>query len=113
MVRRIFLMALQGKSTLDITKTLNGEGIPTSTGKHWLKSTVHRILSNEAYTGTLVWGVDAKDGAPPVRVEKAFPAIVSQQEFRRITRSLRSKAPGQGQSQAGIQPLPTQRLGEM
>ena len=52
-VRRIFQMALQGKSTLDITKTLNGEGIPTSTGKHWLKSTVHRILSNEAYTGTL------------------------------------------------------------
>ena len=92
-IRRIFQMALQGKSTLDITKTLNGEGIPTSTGKHWLKSTVHRILSNEAYTGTLVWGVDAKDGAPPVRVEKAFPAIVSQQEFRRITRSLRSKAP--------------------
>ena len=92
-VRRIFQMALQGKSTLDITKTLNGEGIPTSTGKHWLKSTVHRILSNEAYTGTLVWGVDAKDGAPPVRVENAFPAIVSQQEFRRITRSLRSKAP--------------------
>ncbi len=28
-IRRIFLMALQGKSTLDITKTLNGEGIPT------------------------------------------------------------------------------------
>ena len=47
-IRRIFQMALQGKSTLDITKTLNGEGIPTSTGKHWLKSTVHRILSNEA-----------------------------------------------------------------
>ena len=31
-IRRIFQMALQGKSTLDITKTLNGEGIPTSTG---------------------------------------------------------------------------------
>ena len=54
--RRIFQMALQGRSTLDITKTLHGEGIPTSTGKHWLKSTVHRILSNEAYTGTLVRG---------------------------------------------------------
>ncbi len=92
-VGRIFQMALQGKSTLDITKTLNKEGIPTSTGKHWLKSTVHRILSNEAYTGTLVWGVDAKDGVPPVRVEDAFPAIVSQQEYRRVSRSLRSKAP--------------------
>ena len=28
-----------------------------------------------------------------MRVEDAFPAIVSQQEFRRIVRSLRSKAP--------------------
>ena len=46
-----------------------------------------------AFKSMLVWGVDAKDGAPPVRVEKAFPAIVTKQEFRRITRSLRSKAP--------------------
>ena len=92
-VRRIFQMALQGKSTLDITKALNGEGIPTSTGKHWLKSTVHRILSNEAYTGTLVWGANAKDGADPVRVEKAFPAIVSKTRFRRVNRQLRRRAP--------------------
>ena len=92
-VRRIFQMALQGKSTLDITKTLNGEGIPTSTGKHWLKSTVHRILSNEAYTGTLVWGAEAKDKADPARVEKAFPAIISNAQFRRVNRKLRSRAP--------------------
>ncbi len=104
-VRHIFQMALQGKGTLDITKTLNVEGIPTSTGKHWLKSTVHRILSNEAYTGMLVWGVDAKDGAPPVRVENAFPAIVSQQGFRRIVRSLRSKAPAR--VTPGEHPAPT------
>ena len=36
--------------------------------------------------------MDAKDGASPVRVENAVPAIVSQKEFRRIARSLRSKA---------------------
>ena len=46
-----------------------------------------------AFKSMLVWGVDAKDGAPPVRVEDAFPAIVTKQEFRRITRSLHSKAP--------------------
>ena len=92
-VKRIFDMALQGKSSLDITKTLNAEGVASPRGKRWLKSTIHTILSNEAYTGTLVWGVDAKDGAPPVRVEDAFPAIVTKQEFRRITGSLRSKAP--------------------
>ncbi len=92
-VERIFGMAEVGRGILDITRTLNDEGIANPTGRLWSKNGVHIILSNEAYTGTLVWGVDAKDGAPPVRVEDAFPAIVTKQEFRRITRSLRSKAP--------------------
>ena len=92
-VERIFGMAEVGRGILDIIRTLNDEGIANPTGRLWSKNGVHIILRNESYTGTLVWGVDAKDGAPPVRVEKAFPAIVSQQEFRRITRSLRSKAP--------------------
>ena len=92
-VRRIFDMALQGKSTLDIAKTLNAEGIPTSNGKKWLKTTVHFVLTNEAYAGTVVWGEKAKDGAPPVRVEDAHPGIVSKQEFRRIARMMESRAP--------------------
>ena len=92
-VRRIFDMALQGKSTLDITKTLNAEGIPTSNGKKWLKTTVHFLLTNEAYAGTVVWGANAKDGAPPVRVEDAHPAIVTKQEFQRIAKMMQSRAP--------------------
>ena len=92
-VRRIFDMALQGKSTLDIAKTLNAEGIPTSNGKKWLKTTVHFVLTNEAYAGTVVWGEKAKDGQPPVRVEDAHPGIVSKQEFRRIARMMESRAP--------------------
>ena len=92
-VRRIFDMALQGKSTLDIAKTLNAEGIPTSNGKKWLKTTVHFVLTNEAYGGTVVWGEKAKDGQPPVRVEDAHPGIVSKQEFRRIARMMESRAP--------------------
>ena len=93
MVRRIFDMALQGKSTLDIAKTLNSEGIPTTNGKKWLKTTVHFVLTNEAYAGTVVWGEKAKDGAPPVRVEDAHPGIVSKQEFRRIAKMMESRAP--------------------
>ncbi len=58
---------------LDITRTLNAEGIPTTNGKPRLKTTVHRLLTNEAYSGDLVRGRNAKDGAPPVRVEDAFP----------------------------------------
>ena len=92
-VRRVFDMALRGKSILDITKTLNSEGIPTTNGKKWLKTTVHTMLANEAYTGTVVWGTNAKDGQPPVRVEGAHPAIVSKREFRRVKRLLASRAP--------------------
>ncbi len=92
-VRRIFNMALRGQSTLDIAKTLNSEGIRSPRGKKWLKTTIHRMLGNEAYTGTLVWGTTAKDNAPPVRVENAFPAIVSLQEFQGAAGMMRSKAP--------------------
>ena len=91
--RRIFDMALQGRSTLDIAKALNAEGIPTTTGKKWLKTTIHAILTSEAYAGTVVWGTTAKDGQPPVRVEDAHPAIISMQEFRRIARMMQSRAP--------------------
>ena len=92
-VRRIFDMVLQGKSILDVTKTLNAEGIPTTNGKKWLKTTIHSMLDNEAYTGAVVWGTNAKDGQQPVRVEDAFPAIISKQEFRRAKKLLGSRAP--------------------
>ena len=92
-VRRVFDMVLQGRSILDVTKTLNAEGISTTNGKKWQKTTIHAILGNEAYTGTLVWGTNAKDGADPVRVEDAFPAIVSKQEFQRAKNLLVSRAP--------------------
>ena len=71
-VKRIFQMTLQGKSTLDIAKTLNAEGIPSPDGKRWVKTTIHRMLLNEAYTGTLVWGTVAKDDAPPSASRKHF-----------------------------------------
>ena len=92
-VRRIFDMVLQGSSILDVTKALNAEGVASPRGKQWLKTTVHNVLLNEAYTGTLVWGTTAKDGAPPVRVEDAHPAIVSKQQFQRAKKLLGSRAP--------------------
>ena len=92
-VRRIFEMALQGGSLLDITRTLNDEGIASPKGEPWLKTTVHTMLCNEVYAGALVWGAGAKDNAPPVRVEKAFPAVVSKPKFRQVAGLLRSRAP--------------------
>ena len=91
--RRMFLLALAGNSVLDIAKALNEDGIPSPRGKKWLKTTVHKLLVNEIYTGTLVWGVNDKSGAPPVRVEDAYPAIVSREEFERVGQALQDRAP--------------------
>ena len=92
-VRRMFDMSEAGKSTLDIARILNDEGIASPRGKPWGKTSVHAILINETYTGTLIWGVNAKDGADPVRVENAFPAIISTAQFNRVSKLLRSRAP--------------------
>ena len=43
--------------------------------------------------GTLVGGANAKDKAEPVRVDKAFPSIVSKARFRRVSKLMRSRAP--------------------
>ncbi len=94
-VERMYRMAESGKSILDIAKTLNKEGIASSKGKLWSKTVVHSILTNETYTGTLVWGLQAKDKVTPVRVENAFPAIVSKSCFRKVGGLLRSRAPSQ------------------
>ena len=41
----------------------------------------------------MVWGQKARDGQEPVRVENAFPAIVSRQEFQRVRKLLEARAP--------------------
>ena len=66
-------MVLQGKSILDVTKTLNAEGIPTTNGKKWLKTTIHTMLSHEAYTGSRGLGIQRqRRSSEPVRVENAL-----------------------------------------
>ena len=92
-VRRIFDLAEAGTGMLHIARALNDEGIASPAGKLWSKNGVHFILRNEVYTGTLVWGANAKTKAEPVRVEKAFQSIVSRAKFNRINALMRSRAP--------------------
>ena len=54
-VKRIFEMAEAGNGMVNITSTLNDEGVASPRGKLWGKTSVHSILINEAYTGTLIW----------------------------------------------------------
>ena len=67
-------------------------GSPLGAAGRWNQSVVHYLLRNEAHTGTLIWGKNAKDGAPPVRVEDAFEAIVTRELFSRVDHELRAKA---------------------
>ena len=91
-VKSAFDMAEAARGMLYIARALTDEGIASPTGKVWSKNGVHLLRRNEAYTGALVWGTNAKDKAGPVRVEKAFPSIVSKAQFGRVKRLMRSRA---------------------
>ena len=63
-VNRMYDMAEAGNGTLEIIRTLNNEGIASPRGKLWARTSVHNILTNEAYTGTMLWGVNATSTKP-------------------------------------------------
>ncbi|MDO9580840.1 MAG: recombinase family protein, partial [Bacteroidales bacterium] len=97
-VRRIFEMALKRIGCKQIASTLNREGFLTSTGQRWGKTTVHKILNNEAYCGTLVFGgrpghPALHSGEPPVRVENAWPSLIDKDTFRQVQKVMSHNAP--------------------
>ena len=93
-VKEIFGSSRRGNGLAEICKELNGRGI-TNRGKRWQKNVVHYLLTNEAYTGTAVWGVKSKDekAGEPVRVENAWPALVSRETFDLVQQGLHERAP--------------------
>lgn len=91
-VRRIFREVIEGKGLMEIAKALNREGIAGPRGKGWGKTTLHKILSNEAYLGRLVWGHTSTRNLPPIRVEKVWPGIVDQDTFKQAIALLKGRA---------------------
>ena len=93
-VKEIFESSRRGNGLMEICKELNGRGI-TNKGRRWQKNVVHYLLTNEAYTGTAVWGVKSKDekAQEPVRVEDAWPALVSRETFDLVQQGLHERAP--------------------
>ncbi|MBA7695809.1 hypothetical protein ES703_104448 [subsurface metagenome] len=97
-VQRIFDMAVKDTGCKEIAKTLNREGFRTSKGERWGRVTVHKVLTNEAYCGTLVWGgrpghPAIRSGEPPVRVENAWSAIIERETFQLVQQKMTSKSP--------------------
>ncbi len=91
-VASIFEDVLKGKGLIEIVKELNSRGIASPTGKGWGKTGLHKILGNEVYTGTAVWGRNSKRGLPVIRVENAWPSIVNQEDFRQAQSLLGQRA---------------------
>ena len=92
--REIFEKSLRGSGLKEICKELNDRGV-TNRGKRWYKGTLHYVLRNEAYTGTAVWGRTSKGEKTqdPVRVEGAWPALVSRKLFDEVQQAMRNRAP--------------------
>ena len=93
-VKEIFESSLRGNGLKEICKELNDRGI-TNRGKRWYKGGLHYLLTNEAYTGTAVWGRISKGekAQDPVRVEGAWPALVSRELFVAVQQAMRDRAP--------------------
>ncbi len=94
-VQRIFNEITNEKGLKEIAKGLNSDGVPAPAGGKWGKQRVHKILTNEAYTGRLIWGKShkGKTGLPPVVKDNAWPAIVDGLLFENVQVTLNSRAP--------------------
>ena len=68
-IRTIFDLAVKGKGCKEIAKTINRVLLLSGGGKPWGATTVHKILNNEAYCGTLVWG--GRPGHPAFHLRKS------------------------------------------
>ena len=93
-VREVFESSLRGNGLKEICKELNNRGI-TIKGRRWHKAGLHYVLTNEAYTGTSVWGRTTKSekGADPIRMEGAWPALVTREQFDGVQQALKERAP--------------------
>ncbi len=93
-VKEIFEKSLLGNGLKELCRELNDRGV-TNRGKRWYKGGLHYVLRNEAYTGAAVWGKTSKDGqaADPVRIEGAWPALISRELFDEVQQAMSERAP--------------------
>ena len=97
-IKRMFDLADKGNGCKEIAVTFNREGLRTLRGERWGRTTVHKILTNEAYCGTLVWGgrpghPALHSGEPPIRIENAWPAIIDKNLFGRVQQKMAARSP--------------------
>ncbi len=98
-VRLMFQMAKDGFSYKEIAEELNRRGYQTRTGNPFGINSLHDMLTNEKYTGTLIYqkyvseGTFSKNARRPHKLnspdkqivnEGVIPAIIDKEEFDRV-----------------------------
>lgn len=80
LVREIFQMYKTGSRMKDIVDEMNSRGIKSVTGGPFNECAVSKILRNEKYVGTYIWG--------DIRDEDAIPPIVDRETFQAVQKRL-------------------------
>ena len=94
-VKQIYTWYLDGLTPTFIARKLNEKGYKTRKGNGFTRSIIHRILGQEAYTGTLILqktyhvgekgrSVENKGERPKYIVENAHEAIISTEMFEKV-----------------------------
>lgn len=72
-VKRIFEMYLSGKTMAEIIRYLNENGVKTSYGNPYNRSSIRRILTNRKYLGIYIYrDIEIKGGIPQIIDEVTF-----------------------------------------
>ena len=106
-VRRIFAEYAGGKTYRDIIAGLNRDGFKTKKGNPFGSNSLHDLLHNEKYIGTLVYGqapyredgtrnTHSKDGTDVIRIEDAIPAIIDKKTFEVVQERMKQNKRQQG-----------------
>lgn len=91
------------RSMPEIAADLNAKGIRSVSGGRWYRQSVRRILRNERYAGTCMWGQSSErlktrrkrsDPTQWIRVEEAIAPIVPRELWSRVQRRLGRLAGG-------------------
>ena len=93
-VRRIFAEYAAGRSYKQIIDGLNADGIKTKRGNPFGTNSLHDLLRNEKYIGTLIYGkaLHREDGSrnthatspDMIRIEDAHAAIIDRDLFQKV-----------------------------
>ena len=93
-VKEMFENSLRSNELKENCRELKDRGI-TNLGRRWYKGGLRYLLTNEAYTGTSVWGriSKGKKAQDPVCADGAWPALVSRELLDAVQEETRASAP--------------------